>query len=1699
MTDALAQLAQLHGIALDYRDVWGNSHPIAHTTLRELLAAIGVEARDDAAVEASLDADRRQRGADACPSSVVLREGAPAQIGIVPPLGVTAQSLRWQLVEEHGEESEGEFATPTADTDAASSSGGPITVVLPRPPGFGYHSLTVRAGDAIIGQTTLIVAPTRCYMPPALAGGRKIWGAAAQLYAIRSQRNWGIGDFTDLAAMLQQWKEVGADIVGVNPLHALFPHNPAHLSPYSPSSRLFLNTLYLDVEAIVDYGESEAARALVATAEFRQELDRLRAAEFVDYIGVARAKSSVLILLHEHFRAIHLSLGSDRAKAFTAFCEAGGVALQRQALFEALQEHFHQLDGSVWGWPVWPEPFRDPASNEVARFATEHSDRVQYYLYLQWQSDLQLATVAKRALRVGLAVGLYVDLAVSIDRAGAESWSNQRLYAVQASVGAPPDEYNMRGQNWGLPPLAPARLRDAQYAPFIATLRANMRHARALRIDHIMGLLRLYWIPPGAEPSGGSYVQYPLDDLLAILALESQRHRCLIIGEDLGTVPDALRVALFDAGVLSYRLLYFERAHGGEFSPPSAYPAQAIVAASTHDLPTLTGWWEGRDLAVRTDLGLFPSDQSRYDALDERGRDRARLLRALAREQLLPPGVSEDPQSAPTMTPELTLAVHVFLGRTPSQVLVVQLEDVIGMSDQANLPATVDSHPNWRRKISLPLEQWPTDARFTTLSRALAMQRPTPSPKRVRADGNATAPLATYRLQLHHQFTFADATRLVPYLSALGISHVYCSPYLRARAGSEHGYDIVDHQALNPELGTSADYERFSAELARHGMGQLFDMVPNHMGIMGGDNAWWLDVLENGEASVYAGYFDIDWNPIDPDLRGKVLVPVLGDHYGRALEKHELELAFQAPTGAFFVRYYEHRMPIDPREYAPILDRALNLAGDALAGAAGAELASLSASFRKLPSRDSADPDAIAERHRDKELHKGRLARLVGDHPGVASAIRLATAHFNTGAEGQTSVADLDALLEAQPYRLVYWRAAADEINYRRFFDINALAALRMEQPGAFEATHHLALELAATGKVDGLRIDHPDGLADPAAYFERVQSRYAELTGQDSRNIRLPLYMTVEKIEATHERLPTDWRVQGTTGYRFASLVQGLFIDAVAMPRIDRTWRAFVGEEAMDFADAAYRGKREIMRTALSAELAVLANRLLRIARADRRTRDLTLSSLRNALAEIAASFPVYRTYVAQTVSVQDRRYIDWAVSVARKRSRTADASVFDFVRNVLLVEPPEGAPHDAEGTYRSFAMRFQQFTAPVTAKGVEDTSFYLFNRLISLNDVGGDPDKFGTTVKAFHRANEERLLAWPDTMLAGSTHDNKRASDVRARINVISEMPAMWRLQVRRWSRVNRSRKRVVADKTAPSRNDEYLLYQTLVGSFPVDAMDTDGSAAYRERIVRYMIKAAREAKVNTSWIAVNDEYESALRDFVSAILDDSSTNPFVGDLKASNTAFAWFGALNSIARVALHFTVPGVPDIYQGDEIMDLSLVDPDNRRPVDYRLRSEMLRSLEAGLPADAATRTQQVQSMLARPHDGRLKLWVTWQALRLRKTQPELLARGDYVPISVSGDRAAHVVAFARRLGNQLIVVASGRLFAQLDLTVGEPPTGARAWTDAALDVSFLPSGTRLKDVLTGEVYAPSEGRLSVASVFAQLPVALISVEPDGAP
>jgi (1->4)-alpha-D-glucan 1-alpha-D-glucosylmutase len=948
----------------------------------------------------------------------------------------------------------------------------------------------------------------------------------------------------------------------------------------------------------------------------------------------------------------------------------------------------------------------------------------------------------------------------------------------------------------------------------------------------------------------------------------------------------------------------------------------------------------------------------------------------------------------------------------------------------------------------------------------------------------AAIPRATYRVQLNHDFTFADVTAIVPYLAALGISHVYCSPYLRARPGSLHGYDIVDHGMLNPDLGSREDFDRMVDALARAGMSHLCDVVPNHMAVMRADNAWWMDVLANGASSPYAPYFDIDFGRRDEALAGKVLVPVLGDAYGSVLERGELVLAFDAESGTFAVRYFEHRFPLDWQSSADIVLGAATQARASRSAVAG-ELDAIGHTLKALPAYDEEAPARVAARRRITGDLAQRLATLARTDAAALAAIARSVAQFNGTPGDAASFDTLHALLERQPFRLADWRIASDEINYRRFFDVNDLAALRMEQPAVFEATHAFVLSLAGAGRIGGLRIDHPDGLYDPARYFGAVQARYRDEAKRQGREAEA-IYLVIEKIAAPHERVPRAWPVHGTTGYRFASVVNGLFVDSKAKSRLDRIWRTFAGDDAEPFEQAAYAGRRAIMEGPLASELRMTTLRALRLARADRRTRDFTFNALREAIMEIVARFPVYRTYVdGDGASAQDRRYIEWAVAHARARSRVSDVRAFDFLHRALLGSAAHGTDEAVRIAYRDFAMRFQQFTAPVTAKGVEDTALYRFNRLVSLNDVGADPEQFGIGVRAFHAASADRAATWPHTMLATSTHDNKRSEDVRARIDVISERAGAWRAAVRRWSRMNRSHKTLVDGMPAPAPNDEYLLYQTLIGTLEPERKER---AAYRERIVAYMLKAVREAKVHTSWLSPNAGYEDALARFVATVLDDA--HPFLADLARECAPYAWFGMLNSLSATLLKLASPGVPDVYQGNELFDFSLVDPDNRRPVDYRAREDALASLAAIDDARPDARGARIRALFDAPFDGRTKLLVVRQVLALRRIAPALFAYGDYRPLRAQGAGAAHVVAFARMHEREAIVAVAGRLFASLGVATGVVPL-ADAWGDTSVDLPRVAAGTRIANVLTSHTLVADGGPLRLSRLFADFPGALL--------
>ena len=970
-----------------------------------------------------------------------------------------------------------------------------------------------------------------------------------------------------------------------------------------------------------------------------------------------------------------------------------------------------------------------------------------------------------------------------------------------------------------------------------------------------------------------------------------------------------------------------------------------------------------------------------------------------------------------------------------------------------------------------------------------------PAPERAAGPDSTSViiPRATYRLQLNAGFTFKDATALVPYLSTLGISHIYCSPYFKARPGSVHGYDVVDHNSLNPEIGTRKDFDEFVATLRAHNMGHILDFVPNHVGIMGADNAWWMDVLENGKASRFADFFDIDWSPPNPALAGKLLVPALGDPYGTILERGELQLKYESELGSFAMFYFQHRFPIDPSTYPVVIERALAHFGSPIPGLR--ELESLSAAFRNLPDRENTEASRVIERDRDEEIHKQRLMELLNANPELHAATEGAAREIS-GTPGNPSSFDaLHDLLERQCYRLAYWRVAADDINYRRFFDVNDLAALRMENDAVFESTHRLVLELLQEGKLDGLRIDHPDGLYDPAQYFQKLQAKAREATNRD-------LYLLVEKITASFERLP-PWPVHGTTGYNFVNVVNGLFVESRAKGRLDRVYRSFIGDY-LEWPDTAYDSKVLVLRTSLAAELNVLANQLARIAQTDRHTRDFTLTNLRQALTDVIAAFPVYRTYVTDSVvSEEDRRYIEWAIARARSRSSSMNIPLLEFVRSMLLADTSTIAePYHAQ--VRAFACKFQQVTAPVTAKGVEDTALYRFTRLASLNEVGGEPETFGTSIRQFHADAQHRAKNWPHEMLGSSTHDTKRSEDVRARINCLSEMPALWRKSIQRWSRINRARRKIVNDLPAPGPHAEYLLYQTLLGTWPVasstqaddtqllKALNEDVFAAYRERIEEYMVKASREAKRRTSWANVNEEYENALRQFIRLSLETRDGNPFPTEIGELSRRLARFGYLNSLSQTLCKLTAPGVPDVYQGNEIWDWSLVDPDNRRPVDFAIRKRLLEEVK-GWPA--GNLSDELGAALESIEDGRVKLHVIWAALQVRAAHEKLFREGSYLPLKVSGERAAHVLAYARKRGDELAIVAIPRLYLRLLGEKHRLPHGADVWGDTRIELPRKIAGAAFQNAMNGkivEVQATGEERaLSAAAVFSDFPVALL--------
>lgn len=952
------------------------------------------------------------------------------------------------------------------------------------------------------------------------------------------------------------------------------------------------------------------------------------------------------------------------------------------------------------------------------------------------------------------------------------------------------------------------------------------------------------------------------------------------------------------------------------------------------------------------------------------------------------------------------------------------------------------------------------------------------------ADWHTRWPESTYRLQFHQDFTFQNAAAITPYLAELGVSHAYASPYLKAQAGSMHGYDVVDHGQLNPELGSRADFDVWTAALSDQGLSHILDTVPNHIGVADHRNVWWKDVLEHGPASRYADFFDITWHTCARGtMQNRVLLPLLGDMYGRVLEKGELKISLH--NGSFFLNYYDKQFPLDPRTYAHVLKVAVErLPADA--AETKEKLLALICLSETRPDRAAADEDARLRRHDGTQRLKASLAVTMEQDRAAALAVEQAIARVNGNSGDAASFDILDTIVSDQCYRLACWRNASDEINYRRFFDVNDLAAIRMENPAVFEAAHKLIFDLIREGKITGLRIDHPDGLRDPKAYFQRLQQKWHELTDVPADQ---PLYVAVEKILAARESLRHDWPVAGTSGYDFLNQVTGLFVDAKNQSAITAVYQRLT-EDQLDFAQHAYQGKKWILKHALASELNMLAQRLEHLAQHDRFARDFTLRDLTLALRETIASFPVYRTYVIDHPTDEDRNVIDYAIDAAQKRATFVSPDVFAFLKRMLLLEFSRTASEPEREAQRNFVAKCEQLTAPVTAKGVEDTAFYRYHRLVAINEVGGDPDRFGVSPDDLHTYFADRAKLWSHALSCLSTHDTKRSEDVRARLLVLSEIPDRWSQAVTRWHALTEPLRTNLGGALAPYPGDCYLLYQTLLGAWPHEPMDATALKDFIQRIQAYMQKALREAKQNTFWTQPNEQYEKCVHDFAERLIHPDPGDAFQREFLPLQQYVSHVGMLNSLSQTLLKLTAPGVPDTYQGTELWDLSLVDPDNRRPVDYGQRQSMLHELHAQMKqTTGGEREAWLKDIFSHLADGRCKLLLTKIGLHARKHHPGLFSRGAYIPLRATGKHAAHIFAFARQFENKTAIVIAPRLLAALTPKAGDIPVG-RIWEDTALAVPPELIGAKLTDALTGKTHI-LKGSLQIRDVLTVAPLALM--------
>ncbi|MGH8272993.1 MAG: malto-oligosyltrehalose synthase [Gammaproteobacteria bacterium] len=1587
------ELAAAVGLATSYFSIGGERLEVPPESLRVILQGLGYADDNPQETLAALAAERTGM---LIPPVTASFEPAPPRITL-NPAALAGDGIEWMLTGE-GRELAGKCAL--ADLEAGE---GQLSLALPAL-APGYYRLRIAAGGKK-AEALLVRAPEKAWLPETPERG---YGFSIQLYEQIGSESIGIGDFSDLAGLGEAAGRMGAATLGINPLHALFLSAPERCSPYSPNSRLALNPLYLDVRRLP--GATETMRQRLASPAFAARITALNAQALVDYPAAAQIKLDLAREAHANFRA---SGGDPECERFIREAEPGATAWARYETIAAVHgANFHD----------WPQSLQDPHSAACERFVAEHREAHDFYYWLQWQTDAQLGEAARRTREAGLGIGLYHDLALGADPAGAEVWAGGEAFAATLGVGAPPDPLNPRGQNWGFPPLHPRRLVEQGLAPFIELVRTNVRHAGVLRIDHVLGLNRLFVVPPGGSAAEGAYLHYPLDLLLAVVALESQRAHCMVIGEDLGTVPEGLRDKLAARGILSLRLLYFERSETGRPLAPEQYPRDALATVGTHDVVPLPGWWRGKDLERTDRLDLWPEEETREAAQAARPEERATLAEAFTRAGL-PEADAEPP----------TVAAYRWLACSPSRLVSIQPEDALDIEAPVNVPGTLDEEPNWRRRRLPPWPQWLADPRLIETVRAVQTERGAPAPH------HAQPPLvATYRLQLHRDFGFHDAAACAPYLARLGASHLYVSPIMSAVPGSTHGYDMTDPARLDAERGGRAGFDRLRHALAREDLGLVVDFVPNHMGAHPA-NPWWMDLLEWGHASVHDASFDVDWAAED----GRLVVPVLGAPLAEVLEHGDISLDFD-PAGRFHARYFAHRFPLAPSTSAILV----GFAARRMHSPERAELASLARHLYEL--------DALpTETRRAAGLALEADLAALAERAGIDSALARAAETFAGDARR------LARLLDGQTWRLEYWRRGAEDINYRRFFDITDLAALRMERPAVFAAAHAGIRSLVAAGVLAGLRLDHVDGLATPGHYLETLHN-LVEVHGSGTPS-------WVEKILAFDEML-CPWPVAGTTGYEFLNDVTRFFVPAAGADELRELWRECV-PDAQPFEATLAAAKRELVEEAF-------APMLDRIVIALAPQAPVEAVRLRAALVVVATALPVYRAYPDAPPSARSAQN----ALVERAVAAVDDVEARAWLATLLV--PPVDEVSRLPAQLRDGVTRFWQLTAAAMAKGLEDTAFYRDFSLLALNEVGGDPRIASLSDDDFHARMAQRARDWPAALNASATHDTKRGEDTRLRLAMLAARAGEWRTLVPRLDEA--------ATAVRPEglhAADEYLIWQTLLAVWPPPA-DKALDAAEQEnlttRVEEYLVKALREGKARSSWLKPDEAYEHRVCGYAAELLDPERGAGFQRKFLPFAAAVVKSGALASLAALTLKCTAPGVPDIYQGTELWDLSLVDPDNRRPVNYSDRERLLAELDARCADTSETRLPLLNELMDTWPDGRIKLYVLRELLAMRQKFPTMFT-GDYTPLPITGARNEDVLAFARGTPQEteaLILIARVNPALEEKDTLGLSPS---AWGDTRV---LADRGVKhWHEIFTRRRFSGDE--LRVSQLLAPLPVAVL--------